>query len=282
MRTMNNLTTNYYVFDFGAMLGLLWFILPALLAVSLIKSRWIKGRLGELIVSTSLKYILDKNAYRIINNITLPTKNGTTQVDHVVVSRFGVFVIETKFMKGWIFGSEHQASWTQRIYKKSYQFQNPLHQNRKHVKVLQELLKIEDNQIHSLVVFVGGAELKTDMPENVRQGNSWLYIVSKTEVVLSDEQLTRFVTKIDKNRLPRGFRTDRAHVKHVKEIIEHKKSATLCPRCKSTMILRTAKKGANAGNQFWGCTTYPKCWGKRPSAAVTAPPIAQNTTPQSG
>ena len=39
-----------------------------------------------------------------------------------------------------------------------------------------------------------------------------------------------------------------------------KKSPT-CPRCNSQMVLRTAKKGANAGNQFWGCSRYPECKG---------------------
>ena len=36
-------------------------------------------------------------------------------------------------------------------------------------------------------------------------------------------------------------------------------AAPACPKCGSTMILRTAKKGANAGGQFWGCPTYPAC-----------------------
>ena len=34
-----------------------------------------------------------------------------------------------------------------------------------------------------------------------------------------------------------------------------------CPRCGAAMALRTARQGANAGNTFWGCTTYPKCRG---------------------
>ncbi len=35
----------------------------------------------------------------------------------------------------------------------------------------------------------------------------------------------------------------------------------LCPLCKSSMIKRTARKGSNAGNVFWGCSTFPKCKG---------------------
>lgn len=36
-----------------------------------------------------------------------------------------------------------------------------------------------------------------------------------------------------------------------------------CPNCSSAMVLRTAKKGANPGAQFWGCAKFPACWGKR-------------------
>ncbi len=34
-----------------------------------------------------------------------------------------------------------------------------------------------------------------------------------------------------------------------------------CPKCGSEMVRRTAKKGANAGNQFWGCSRFPTCMG---------------------
>ncbi|MFA7054578.1 MAG: restriction endonuclease [Kiritimatiellia bacterium] len=38
-------------------------------------------------------------------------------------------------------------------------------------------------------------------------------------------------------------------------------AAPACPKCGSAMVLRTAKKGANAGGQFWGCSRYPECRG---------------------
>jgi hypothetical protein len=37
-----------------------------------------------------------------------------------------------------------------------------------------------------------------------------------------------------------------------------------CPKCEREMVLRTAKKGLRAGNQFWGCSSYPECEGKLP------------------
>ncbi|MBM79447.1 MAG: hypothetical protein CMJ78_02485 [Planctomycetaceae bacterium] len=36
-----------------------------------------------------------------------------------------------------------------------------------------------------------------------------------------------------------------------------------CPNCNSTMVLRTARKGANSGSQFWGCPSFPNCRGTR-------------------
>ncbi|OGB32541.1 MAG: restriction endonuclease [Burkholderiales bacterium RIFCSPLOWO2_02_FULL_66_35] len=40
--------------------------------------------------------------------------------------------------------------------------------------------------------------------------------------------------------------------------------ALVCPLCAEPMVRRTAKRGANAGNEFWGCTGYPTCRGTRP------------------
>jgi restriction system protein len=42
------------------------------------------------------------------------------------------------------------------------------------------------------------------------------------------------------------------------------RQATACPLCAKPMVRRTAKRGANAGGEFWGCTGYPACRGTRP------------------
>ena len=40
--------------------------------------------------------------------------------------------------------------------------------------------------------------------------------------------------------------------------------ATLCPLCSKSMLRRSAKRGAHASGEFWGCTGYPTCRGTRP------------------
>jgi len=57
---------------------------------------------SHLFILYSGTLFLPKEQYTVLHNITLPTDDGTTQIDHIVVSRFGVFVVETKNMKGWI------------------------------------------------------------------------------------------------------------------------------------------------------------------------------------
>ncbi len=204
-------------------LSVFWFLIPIIIIGMLIKTSWFKGVFGEFIVNFLSNFFLNKNEYHLIKNVTIPTSNGTTQIDHIIVSQYGVFVVETKNMKGWIFGSERQKMWTQKIYKYTSQFQNPLHQNYKHVKILQELLDLNDESIHSLIVFIGNSTFKTDMPDNVTQGFGYLkYIKSKREIILPFSKVNEIIEKIQKERLTPSFKTHREHVKHVKGIVKEK------------------------------------------------------------
>ena len=200
----------------------LWYFLPILVFILFVRSPWFKGKVGEGIVNLIVKLSLNNKQYHLIKNITLPTSDGgSTQIDHVVVSPFGLFVVETKNMKGWIFGSAKQKWWTQKFRRKSYQFQNPLHQNHKHVKVLQELLKLEDDQIFSVVVFVGDCKLKSKTPQNVTRDLGYVrYIKSKKQKVLNDETITKIVSEIETGRLTASFATNREHVRYVRDTLQ--------------------------------------------------------------
>jgi len=198
----------------------LWYLPFIAVLLIIIKSSWFKGKAGELIVNLFTMLMLNKKQYHLIKNVTLPTLDGTTQVDHIIVSVYGVFVVETKHMKGWIFGSARQKIWTQKIYKHSSKFQNPLHQNYKHLKTLEKLLALDEAQLHSLVVFIGDCQLKTKMPENITKGLGYVrFVKSKKEKVLSENDVIRVVNEIKKTRLTPSLRTDRQHIKHVREIV---------------------------------------------------------------
>lgn len=238
----------------------LWYLIPLLLIGSIVKSPWFKGIFGEATVNFLIERNLSKDTYHLIKNVTLPTEDGTTQIDHVLVSKYGVFVIETKNMKGWIFGSAKQKQWTQRIYKHSTKFQNPIHQNYKHLKTLESCLGIPSDSLFSVIVFIGDSTFKMEMPDNVTYARGCIdYIKSKASEVLSQQQVNQIIATIEGGRLKPGFKTNHEHVKHVKQIVREKNDDKSCPKCGSKMVLREVKKGANIGNKFYGCSTFPKC-----------------------
>ena len=71
------------------------------------------GARGERKVIKALGSKLDSAVYNQFHDLNLPVGNDTTQIDHVVVSPYGVFVIETKNYSGWIFGDSRSRVWTQ-------------------------------------------------------------------------------------------------------------------------------------------------------------------------
>lgn len=237
----------------------LWWTIPIMLMLVVFKSPWFKGLLGEALVKFTAWLRLPADVYHAIHNVTLPTPDGTTQIDHIFVSRFGIFVVETKNMKGWIFGGENQSQWTQKVFKKTYKFQNPLRQNYKHMKALEEVLDVPPNTINSLVVFMGESTFKSAVPANVTKGGGYItYIRSFSEPVLSGSQVQNAISQIETVRLEPTRTTNYRHIQQLKtreDFLADRK----CPKCGSKMVVRTAKRGASNGNQFWGCSTYPKC-----------------------
>ena len=152
------------------------------------------GGRGERKVQNKIATLVNnEEGIQVFNDLVLETPDGTTQIDHIILSRFGIFVIETKNLKGWIFGGSNQRQWTQTLYRKKYKFQNPLHQNYKHIKAVQELLGVKQSIIYSIVVFVGDSQFRTEMPRNVLNLRELLpYVRSYNTVVLSDRDIKIF------------------------------------------------------------------------------------------
>jgi restriction system protein len=239
--------------------GAVWWLIPLFIILGVLPSPWGKGVLGEQLVRLQAWLRLDKETYRSVHNVTLRTPDGTTQLDHVFVSRFGIFVLETKNMRGWIFGSERQAHWTQKLYRRSFKFQNPLRQNYKHVKAMEAALTVPPETIHCVVAFVGGSTFKTPMPANVTSGGGFIrFIKSFRETVLTDKQVQDALQQIKAGRLTPTSETHRAHVRSLKTRSDPLADRR-CPKCGSPLVLRTVKTGAKTGERFWGCSAFPKC-----------------------
>ena len=192
-------------------------------ACAIVKTPWFKGRTGEFIINLVIKLCLNKDTYHLVRDVTLPTDDGTTQIDHVIVSRYGIFVIETKNMNGAIYGTEHEKQWTQAFGPRKHKFMNPLHQNYKHTHALAELLDLPHEKMISIVMFIGDAKLKTkDKPANVMSTGLIRFIKSHRAELLTAEQVGKVLADIETKRLAPGFQTNRKHVAHVKTIKDGK------------------------------------------------------------
>jgi len=229
------------------------FILPGL-----------KGRLGEASINFWVKRLLDQSVYHLIPDVILPTPDGTTQIDHLIVSRYGIFVVETKTYKGWIYGNERDPQWTQVIFKRKERFQNPLRQNYKHTKTLSDLTGIPHEYFKSIVVFVGESSFKTEMPENVVHIRDFVrHLKSYQTPIIADHQVPEIVTAIEEWAATVSDAQKQAHVQNLGRnhaAVSADASPPVCPRCGESMVLRTSRKD---GSRFWGCPGYPRCGGTR-------------------
>lgn len=180
-----------------------------------------KGWVGELKTRCAHKLFLDLDEYHIYNNIILKSSTGTVQIDHVIVSRYGVFAIETKNRDGWIYGGQYDGQWTQVFPNgEKHRFQNPLRQNYSHTKSLSESLGIDHEKIYSVIVFWGNCEFKTPVPENVLKGRSTDYIMTKKLVLLTEREVNRICGQLQNIKDKTPFLAGRRHIRQLKDRFE--------------------------------------------------------------
>ena len=223
------------------------------------------GKIGERRTEKELKLVkLFGRDGMILRNVYIPKDNGeTSEIDVLFICQKGIIVIESKNYSGWIFGNEKDFNWTVSLANGTKnKFYNPIKQNRNHLKWLGQYIG-EAVPLFSMVAFSERCELKN------------VTVTSSDVLVLKRERVYDGVRRIwesnpdvlDENKiqglydqLSKLTNADEAIKQaHVNNINQKYKDGNVCPLCGGELILRTAKKGANAGNQFWGCSNYPRC-----------------------
>lgn len=217
-----------------------------------------KGKHSEKLVRKKMLQLPDE--YIIFNDLWFESNGRSTQIDHIVVSPYGIFVIETKGYKGWILGGENSEYWTQVIYKSKHQFYNPIKQNEGHVKFLRHLLKCSvDIPFVPIVVFDNSAELKVHTNNHivVNRCNLNRAISQYNEAILNATQVDQIVNSIQRYYTIADKEETRQH-KHYVQYRQYKTKSLIrqgvCPQCGGQLVLRNGKYGS-----FYGCSNYPKC-----------------------
>jgi hypothetical protein len=247
-----------------------------LLCLLALLARWIKskeaewiGSYGEYKVRKAIKKIEASSSgkYKAFHNLYIPKQDGTTsQIDHIILSDQGLFVIETKNYSGWIFGDETSKYWMQVIYKRKEKFLNPILQNKGHIKALRNWLgeAFSHIPIHSVVVFLPKAKFKS----NAHFSHAYVVYPKQLKQVLEQHE-TNVIDRETKQRLAQKLETvlvkDKKQEKEMKkrhvQTIRTKQKQTeqqiqqnRCPKCGGVLVVKRGKYG-----KFKSCSNYPKC-----------------------
>ena len=255
---------------------------------------WDTGRTGERYTREALAYLEGEKQF--LSNCYIPKDDGTfTEIDLILIHESGIYVLESKNYSGWIFGSENQKQWVQSLpsgkgHSKKVSFLNPIIQNKVHLKWLRKYLDISsDIPIYSYIVFSDRCELKeisltTNEHTVINRRNLFRKVILNADFV-GHKCSCAYIYTLYKKLYPLTQVTEEQKAQHIKSIEEKKRpeqrafsgpkpkpasSVSLtsntvtetvrkCPRCGGDLVLRTAKRGGQAGRQFWGCSNYPKC-----------------------
>lgn len=219
----------------------------------------VRGKEGERYVAWKLNY-LPEGDYKVLNDVILPTSTGSVQIDHIVVSIFGVFVIETKNYSGWIYGGEYSEYWTQNIYGHKYRFYNPVLQNAGHVRAVRKVLTTFNQMpILSIVAFSSEADVEVK-----KHDSCIVYWEQLLEVIrhfnkryLTPLQVDEIYSALMSAQLNHDEAIRGLHIQNIDKAKSQKEAAISsghCPRCGGTLVLRNGKYG-----KFYGCSNYPLC-----------------------
>ena len=210
-----------------------------------------KGIYGEFKIKCKIGKT-KPNVQYVFNNYKVIVDGKSSQIDHIVVNKNGVFVIETKNYAGRIYGNDNQLEWTQVLVygKVKNKFYNPVKQNNTHIYQLSTFLPKNTN-MKSIIVFVNN-NIKFVQSNNVFATHQ-LKMALRTNYgkVYSQEEMLEIVRCLEANR--NNTLSNRKHVKNINEM-QREISNNICPRCHSELVLRKGQYG-----NFYGCSNYPKC-----------------------
>ena len=220
-------------------------------------SNKILGILGERTIARFLSK-LDPKKYKIINNLMVGTKGNTTQIDHLAISNFGIFIIESKNYYGWIFGNDYSDYWLQSIYKFKQKIINPIKQNYGHMKVIKNLLMDYPNiPYYSIVVFTKRSILNVNTMPDVIYNTDLLKTIKKYRYEnISDDIRDKIYNKLKSLNI-KDRKSRKEHNRKVQEKINdysNKIKNNICPKCGGLLVLREGKYG-----KFKGCRNFPEC-----------------------
>ncbi|ASW42322.1 nuclease-related domain-containing protein [Clostridium isatidis] len=188
-------------------------IILSLIVIMIFRRRKIELNQGEIEVNEVLEKI---KGYKLLSNVMIKRESGTSQIDHILIGKKGVFVIETKDYNGKIYGDQYSKYWMQKLNGRKNTFYNPIRQNYGHIKALEEMLDRKDIFI-SLIVFTNKSnikKIKAEVPVIQLKKLKRFIKKYKSDIYLSKDEISEIYNSINKKNII----SNRAIKKHVKKL----------------------------------------------------------------
>ena len=157
-----------------------------------------QGDWGEFRVKNKILRIKDKlgDCY-LYNDVYIEIKNHIYQIDHILITCNGIFVIETKAVSGKIIANPLNKEWSSYVYGKHTTFINPIYQNKLHIDALKYVFGVGFDY-HSIIVLTE-RNLPSGLPSNVINLRDLQdYLLSfNSEHKLTSAEMNYFKTNLD-------------------------------------------------------------------------------------
>jgi len=183
------------------LIHLAW-ITPLLLLLFFLGSPRFRGDIAERRVRRILTIGLERSRYTVFNDLVIPFGGGTARVDHAVVSKYGIFVIESVYAPGIVAGTAVQERWKRKRLGRIHRLDNPVHRNRVQVEALASALDFPMTVFEPVVVLVGTQAVREPRPTQVVSPEKLLARLRRAgQPKLDDEQVAQALHGIEAARL---------------------------------------------------------------------------------
>lgn len=157
---------------------------------------------GKVLIIEAINESFNKNRYHLLNDITLKFGDGKREINHILISRYGVFVIESNNYNGIIYAHINAEYWTQEKLKIKNKFKNPITKNNMNVIASKNTIAtLPKNIFYNNIVFTGNCTFKLEKPVDIYTLDEFInFIKSKKNEVLTENEMLKVIGKIEREQ----------------------------------------------------------------------------------
>ncbi len=243
-----------------------------------------KGYLGEMYVQTQIKDC--EIPMIVLPSLNLEFEGKTSQIDYLLITRDKIYVVECKNYKNDVLIDESGNFYIKKYNGELDKKKSPITQANSHIKTIKSILSslidshlkqinfdldVKEGKYQALVVMANencDIDVKNapeDLKNSIISVDNLVRYIEKNDNKdnYCDEKemigLGEFIIEYDRQSMQNYLNKYEKLLEHEAEMIANPEKRVTCPKCNSDMMIKTAKTGANAGNEFYGCTNFPEC-----------------------